>query len=169
MNETVCSNVPRVERNLFTHRLQTARSTHPSQTYLIALPLHCPLPIRPRSYQSLNTFQRNNIAIIMRFALSLLLAAAGTYRAVDAFVPRTNLMVPTERIGSMQTTRTTSQLAVSTGSLPEIDINKLDSIDSSALSSLLLGEENSTDRLLKEFTAWAQPQVEALADYGVYR
>ena len=102
----------------------------------------------------------------MRFALSLLLAAAGTYRAVDAFVPRTTLMVPTERIGSMQTTRTNSQLAVSTGSLPEIGINKLDSIDSSALSSLLLGEENSTDRLVREFTEWAQPQVEALADYG---
>ena len=96
----------------------------------------------------------------MRFALSLLLAAAGTYRAVDAFVPRTTLLVPTERIG------TNSQLAVSTGSLPEIGINKLDSIDSSALSSLLLGEENSTDRLVREFTEWAQPQVEALADYG---
>ena len=102
----------------------------------------------------------------MRFALSLLLAAAGTYRAVDAFVPRTTLLVPTERIGSMQTTRTNSQLAVSTGSLPEIGINQLDSIDSSALSSLLLGEENSTDRLVREFTEWAQPQVEALADYG---
>ena len=96
----------------------------------------------------------------MRFALSFLLAAAGTYRAVDAFVPRTTLLVPTERIG------TNSQLAVSTAGLPEIGINKLDNIDSSALSSLLLGEENSTDRLVREFTEWAQPQVEALADYG---
>ena len=96
----------------------------------------------------------------MRFSLSLLLASAGTFSAVDAFVPRTNLLVPTERIG------TNSQLAVSTGSLPEIDINKLDSIDSSALSSLLLGEENSTDRLVREFTEWAGPRVEALADYG---
>lgn len=104
--------------------------------------------------------QHNNIKPTMRFALSLLLAAAGTYHAVDAFVPRTTLLVPTERIG------TNSQLAVSTGSLPEIGINKLESIDSSALSSLLLGEENSTDRLVREFTEWAQPQVEALADYG---
>jgi len=50
---------------------------------------------------------------------------------------------------------------------------KPDSIDLSALSSLSLAEENSTDEFarklneaLNEFIAWAQPQVEALADYG---
>ena len=55
-----------------------------------------------------------------------------------------------------------------------VTLPKLESIDLSALSSLSLGEGISTDEVsskvneaLNEFIAWAQPQVEALADYCV--
>ena len=55
-----------------------------------------------------------------------------------------------------------------------VTLPKLESIDLSALSSLSLGEGISTDEVsskvneaLNEFLAWAQPQVEALADYGM--
>ena len=55
-----------------------------------------------------------------------------------------------------------------------VTLPKLDSIELSALSSLSLGEGISTDEVsskvneaLNKFIAWAQPQVEALADYGV--
>ena len=55
-----------------------------------------------------------------------------------------------------------------------VTLPKLESIDLSALSSLSLGEGISTDEVsskvneaLNEFRAWAQPQVEALADYGM--
>ena len=56
-----------------------------------------------------------------------------------------------------------------------VTLPKLESIDLSALSSLSLGEGISTDEVsskvneaLNDFIAWAQPQVEALADYGVF-
>ena len=138
----------------------------------------------------------------MKLAFSLLFAVVGANRAVDAFVPSTsitsaNFVVPTGRIANLRTSGTNSCLAMSTGGLPELDIETLDrtkaladsvitslsstgvtlpkpdSIDLSALSSLSLAEENSTDEFarklneaLNEFIAWAQPQVEALADYG---
>ena len=57
-----------------------------------------------------------------------------------------------------------------------VTLPRLESVDLSALSSLSLGEGISTDEVsskvnaaLNEFVAWAQPQVEALTDYGVLR
>ena len=57
-----------------------------------------------------------------------------------------------------------------------VTLPRLESVDLSALSTLSLGEGISTDEVsskvnaaLNEFIAWAQPQVEALTDYGVLR
>lgn len=71
-------------------------------------------------------------------------------------------------------TKKLSDTVITSLSSTGVTLPTLDSIDLSALSSLSLGEGISTDEVsskvneaLDEFIAWAQPQVEALTDYGM--